>query len=109
MNENLFLLGQNLARDLLPKIKNSNFDFLVTFSDGIAQALPIIWTSMGFQSHPKSKFLALIRLIRLIFIKFPTSTIEVPVDKMIDKLIELIEKPSKNNFEHICPTKLHLE
>ena len=45
---------------------------------------------------------------------FPTSTIEVPVDGMIDKLISLMETPSNDKFDHererrkLCSmTKIH--
>ena len=109
LNENPFILGQNLARDLLPKIKDSKSDFLVTFSDGIAQGVAHYLDKHGISVPSKIKILGFDKIDSIDFLKFPISTIEVPVDKMIDKLIELIEKPSKNNFEHICPTKLHLE
>ncbi len=108
LHKNPFLLGQDLARDLLPKIRKSNFDYLVTFSDGIAQGVAHYLDKHGVSVSTQLKILGFDKIDSIGFHKFPTSTIEVPVDIMIDKLINLIEKPTMNNFEHICPTKLHL-
>jgi LacI family transcriptional regulator len=108
LRENPFLLGRKLAQNLLPQIKDSNFDYLVTFSDGIAQGVAQYLDEQNISIPDELQILGFDKIDSIEFLKFPTSTIEVPVNEMIEKLITLIEKPPGRNFEHLCMTKLHL-
>ena len=107
LRENPFLLGRKLAHELFPQIKSSKFDYLVTFSDGIAQGVAHYLDEQGIAVPDALRILGFDKIDSIKFLKFPTSTIEVPVNEMTDKLIHLIEKPSLDNFEHIYLTKLH--
>jgi hypothetical protein len=108
LRENPFSLGRKLARKLLPQIKDSNFDYLVTFSDGIAQGVAQYLDEQNIAIPDDLQILGFDKIDSIEFLKFPTSTIEVPVNEMIDKLISLMETPSTDKFDHICMTKLHL-
>ena len=107
LRENPFSLGRKLAQDLLPQIKDSNFDYLVTFSDGIAQGVAQYLDEQGISIPDDLQILGFDKIDSVDFLKFPTSTIEVPVNEMIDKLISLMETPSTDKFDHLCMTKLH--
>ena len=54
--ENPFLLGRKLAQNLF-RSKDSNFDYLVTFSDGIAQGVAQCLDKKGVAIPVTSKFL----------------------------------------------------
>ena len=108
LRENPFSLGRKLARKLLPQIKDSNFDYLVTLSDGIAQGVAQYLDEQNIAIPDDLQILGFDKIDSIEFLKFPTSTIEVPVNEMIDKLISLMETPSTDKFDHLCVTKLHL-
>ena len=109
LRDNPFLLGRRLALELLPQIRNSNFDYLVTFSDGIAQGVAQYLNEEGIAIPNDLQVLGFDKIDSIEFLKFPTSTIEVPVSEMIEKLISLMESTSSAKFEHLCMTKLHLQ
>ena len=108
LRENPFLLGRKLAHELLPQIKNSKFDYLVTLSDGMAQGAAQYLDYQGITIPNELEILGFDKIDSIEFLKFPTSTIEVPVNEMIDKLISLMDTPSTDKFDHLCMTKLHL-
>ena len=108
LRENPFLLGQKLAQDLFPQIKNSKFDYLVTSSDGIAQGVAQCLDKKGVAIPGDLKILGFDKIDSIDFLKFPASTIEVPVNEMIDKLINLMDSTAIETHDHVCMTKLHL-
>ena len=108
LRENPFLLGRRLAHELLPQIKDSNFDYLVTFSDGIAQGVAQYLDEQGIAIPGDLQVLGFDKIDSIEFLKLPTCTIEVPVNEMIEKLISLMESTSSAKFEHLCMTKLHI-
>ena len=108
LRENPFLLGQKLAQDLFPQIKNSKFDYLVTSSDGIAQGVAQCLDKKGVAIPGDLKILGFDKIDSIDFLKFPASTIEVPVNEMIDKLINLMDSTVIETHDHVCMTKLHL-
>ena len=54
------------------------------------------------------KILGFDKIDSIDFLKFPASTIEVPVNEMIDKLINLMDSTVIETHDHVCMTKLHL-
>lgn len=107
LRENPFLLGQKLAVELLPRIKKLNIDYLVTSSDGIAQGVAQTLNAEGLLVPKDLQILGFDKIDSIEYLKFPTSTIEVPVKLMIDTLIKLMEQATTAGHEHICRTKLH--
>jgi len=106
--ENTFHLGEQLAHDLLADLRNETFDYLITFSDGIAQGAASILEKNGFKVGKDIHILGFDKIDSLQYLKYGISTIEVPVDSMFTKLIELLEKPQNGNFSHRCMPLLHL-
>ena len=106
--ENTFELGEALAEELLPQIKANAYDYLVTFSDGIAQGVAKKLFQHGTQSKQELKIIGFDKIDSLNYLKYPISTIEVPVNTMTSHLINLLEKIPAKNFSFRAKTKLHL-
>ena len=106
--ENTFHLGEQLAHDLLADLQNETFDYLITFSDGIAEGAASILEKNGFKVGEDIHILGFDKIDSLKYLKHRISTIEVPVDSMFAKLIELLEKPHDGNFPHRSMPLLHL-
>ena len=103
-----FFIRTKVGSGSFPQIKNSKFDYLVTSSDGIAQGVAQCLDKKGVAIPGDLKILGFDKIDSIDFLKFPASTIEVPVNEMIDKLINLMDSTVIETHDHVCMTKLHL-
>ena len=108
LNENIFGLGEQLALDLLPYLTKEKFDYLITSSDGIAQGAAAVFEQRGIRVGKDIHILGFDKIDSLKYLKHEIATIEVPVDKMFTKLIELLEGIPLENKAYRSHPKLHL-
>ena len=109
LTDNPFLLGEKLASDLLPLIKKESFDFVITFSDGIAQGVATKLEEFGLDVPKEIQVIGFDHIDSLEYLKHVISTIEVPVDQMMANLINILEVIPIKNQSLRSHTKLHLK
>ena len=109
LTENPFLLGEKLANDLLPLIQQEPFDFVITFSDGIAQGVATRLEVIGLNIPKDIQVIGFDHIDSLEYLKYVISTIEVPVAQMTANLINILEEIPTKNQSLRSLTKLHLK
>ncbi len=106
--ENTFRIGEVLAEILLPSLRAHPFDYILTFSDGIAQGVACRLEDYGIKIPYDLRILGFDKVDALKYFKYPISSIEVPVDEMIQKTIFLCEERPSQNQSYRTKTKLYL-
>ena len=109
LTENPFLLGEKLASDLLPLIKKEKFDYVITFSDGIAQGMAKRLIEFGHNVPKDIQVIGFDHIDSLEYLKHVISTIEVPIAQMMTNLINILEAIPTKNQSLRSHTKLHLK
>ena len=94
LNENPFLIGEKLAHKLIPRIRENNYDFILTSSDRIAQGIAVILNEAGFSIPKNINILGFDRINSLPYFKYSLPTIEVPIEAMISELLSALKKQS---------------
>jgi LacI family transcriptional regulator len=97
LDENPFLLGEKLANRLLPKIKENKFDYIITFSDRIAQGVATVLSREGIIVPNDIRVMGFDKIDSLSYMKYPISTIEVPLLSMLKDLIAVLEAKKESN------------
>jgi LacI family transcriptional regulator len=88
-----FLVGENLGKQLFPKLPADGKSVIVTDSDMVAEGLAVFLIRKGIDIPNQIGLLGFDNLNATNYFKIPISTIEVPVKEMIDNLIRLLQSP----------------
>ena len=81
---------------------------ILTFSDGIAQGVACRLEDYGIKIPNDLRILGFDKVDAMKYFKYPISSIEVPVDEMIQKTIFLCEERPSQNQSYRTKTKLYL-
>jgi len=108
IDQNRYLIGEELGKDLLPRIKENRFDFIITDSDMIAQGLAARLIRNGIRIPQKLEILGFDNIEALPYFKTRLSTIEVPVDHMVKKVITLLKEDSSSGKAYRLKAALQL-
>lgn len=95
LSQNAFLLGENLANQLLSCIQEHKYDFILTSSDRIAQGMAKILGESGFSIPQDINLLGFDKINALPYFKYSLPTIEVPIQLMIDELLAALSKQTE--------------
>ena len=87
-----FLIGEKLAHLLLPRIQEHRYDFILTSSDRIAQGMAVVLDDAGLTIPQDINLLGFDKINSLPYFKHNLPTIEVPVQRMINELLDTLKK-----------------
>ena len=92
LDENPFLIGEKLAHQLLPRIRQQGYDFILTSSDRIAQGMAEVLSDAGLSIPEGVSILGFDKINSLPYFKHSLPTIEVPIQPMINELLATLKK-----------------
>jgi len=103
---NPYQLGESLGTSLLPRIKQGKgYDYLITASDMIAQGCAARLSSQGVKIPRDIQIVGFDKVDALPYFKHPISTIEVPVDKMVDTSLSLLENMPDSGGKNLAKAR----
>ena len=103
---NPYQLGESLGISLLPRIKQSKgYDYLITASDMIAQGCAARICSQGVKIPRDIQIVGFDKVDALPYFQHPISTIEVPVDKMVDTSLSLLENMPDSGGKNLAKAR----
>jgi DNA-binding LacI/PurR family transcriptional regulator len=103
---NPYQLGESLGTSLLPRIKQGKgYDFLITASDMIAQGCAAHLSSQGVKIPRDIQIVGFDKVDALPYFQHPISTIEVPVDKMVDTSLSLLENMPDSGGKNLAKAR----
>ena len=103
---NPYQLGESLGSSLLPIIKQGKgYDYLITASDMIAQGCAARISSQGVKIPADIQIVGFDKVDALPYFQHPISTIEVPVDKMVDTSLSLLENMPDSGGKNLAKAR----
>ena len=103
---NPYQLGESLGISLLPRIKQGKgYDYLITASDMIAQGCAARISSQGVKIPRDIQIIGFDKVDALPYFQHPISTIEVPVDKMVDTSLSLLENMPDSGGKNLAKAR----
>ena len=92
IDQNRYLVGENLASTILKLLKKESSDTIITDSDMIAQGLANRLLASGIEVPQEIQIIGFDNIDALPFFSIPLPSIEVPVKQMIKTVIDLLQK-----------------
>jgi len=103
---NPYQLGESLGSSLLPIIKQGKgYDYLITASDMIAQGCAARISSQGVKIPADIQIVGFDKVDALPYFQHPISTIEVPVDKMVNTSLSLLENMPDSGRKNLAKAR----